>query len=393
MPLADKGLRTNRGSNSRAPHWVAAAILAAGGAAGYLLSAQGWRMAALFLIGLLIGATLHASAFGFTRHFSNVLTRGDASGVLAQCLMLSAATILFAPILANGEAFARPVAGAVAPAGLQVAFGALMFGIGMQVAGGCGSGTLFGLGGGSLRLAITLFFFCAGSFWASLHMGRWAALPSLGPVSLGAELGWPRAVALQLAVIGATAYAIVAARSQRDAAGAPRQWFPGPIPAPLVCGGIALAVLNVATLVVAGHPWSITWGFTLWGAETAALLGWSPDGDPFWSAPFQRAALDAGMLHDVTSIMNIATVAGAAAAAGIAGRFVPVIRMTTVQLVAAAAGGLAMGYGARIAYGCNVGAYFSGIASTSLHGWIWIMAALPGNWLGVQLRRRFGLDG
>ncbi|MBC3884112.1 YeeE/YedE thiosulfate transporter family protein [Undibacterium griseum] len=34
---------------------------------------------------------------------------------------------------------------------------------------------------------------------------------------------------------------------------------------------------------------------------------------------------------------------------------------------------------ARCAYSCNVGAFFSGVASTSLHGWLWIAAALPGN--------------
>jgi hypothetical protein len=33
-------------------------------------------------------------------------------------------------------------------------------------------------------------------------------------------------------------------------------------------------------------------------------------------------------------------------------------------------GGSLLGYGARLAYGCNIGAYFSGIASSSLHGWL-----------------------
>tara|TARA_E500000331_G_C17115420_1_gene651508 strand:- start:440 stop:553 length:114 start_codon:yes stop_codon:yes gene_type:complete len=31
-------------------------------------------------------------------------------------------------------------------------------------------------------------------------------------------------------------------------------------------------------------------------------------------------------------------------------------------------GGLLMGYGARIAFGCNIGAFVSGDAYTSLHG-------------------------
>jgi uncharacterized membrane protein YedE/YeeE len=45
-----------------------------------------------------------------------------------------------------------------------------------------------------------------------------------------------------------------------------------------------------------------------------------------------------------------------------------------------------LGYGARLAYGCNIGAFFSGIASTSLHGWVWIVAAVLGNIIGVRLR-------
>ena len=60
--------------------------------------------------------------------------------------------------------------------------------------------------------------------------------------------------------------------------------------------------------------------------------------------------------------------------------------------MAAVIGGLVMGYGARLAYGCNIGAFFSGIASTSLHGWLWIAAALPGNWVGIKLRPWFGLS-
>jgi hypothetical protein len=63
--------------------------------------------------------------------------------------------------------------------------------------------------------------------------------------------------------------------------------------------------------------------------------------------------------------------------------------MSAGAAASALIGGLAMGYGARIAYGCNIGAFFSGVASTSLHGWLWIAAALPGCWAGILLRRRF----
>ncbi|MCL6594490.1 MAG: MFS transporter [Alicyclobacillus sp.] len=49
-------------------------------------------------------------------------------------------------------------------------------------------------------------------------------------------------------------------------------------------------------------------------------------------------------------------------------------------------GGILMGYGARIAFGCNIGAYFSGIATFSLHGWEWFIGAMIGSVIGVAIR-------
>ena len=90
--------------------------------------------------------------------------------------------------------------------------------------------------------------------------------------------------------------------------------------------------------------------------------------------------------------MDVGIVLGALLAALLAGRFAPVWRIPARSLVAAVVGGLMLGYGARIAYGCNIGAYFSGIASGSLHGWLWLPAAFVGNVLGTSLRPMFGLS-
>lgn len=57
--------------------------------------------------------------------------------------------------------------------------------------------------------------------------------------------------------------------------------------------------------------------------------------------------------------------------------------MPARSLIAAVVGGLMLGYGARLAYGCNVGAYFSGIVSGSLHGGLWRVATFTGNVLGT----------
>ncbi len=351
-----------------------------------LAAQQGWRHGALLAIGALLGLALYAAGFGFTTAYRRLILRRDAAGIYAQLLMLALASLLFAPALAEGELFGRPVTGAVAAFATQVAVGAFLFGLGMQLAGGCGSGTLFTIGGGNARMLVTLVAFCAGGFWASLDMDFWQRLPSAGAISLGRTLGWPSALALQLGLM-----ALVAGVLWRVARPAPawrvmlRDYWP------LIAGAVALAVLNFATLALAGHPWTITWAFTLWGAKSAMAMGWDPATNDFWSGGFQARALAGSVFRDITSVMNIGLVLGALAAATLAGRFAPSLRIPPLSLAAAVLGGVLMGYGARIAFGCNIGAFFSGVASTSLHGWLWIVAALAGNWLGVHLRPRFGL--
>src|SRR5439155_1290699 len=151
------------------------------------------------------------------------------------------------------------------------------------------------------------------------------------------------------------------------------------------------AVLNALTLVLAGHPWVITWAFALWGAKLVALLGYDLSTVPFWSGDFQRAAVAAPVLADVTSVMDLGLVLGACLGAGLAGRFAPAGRVRLRLAAASLLGGLLLGYGSRIAFGCNIGAYVSGIASTSLHGWLWGAAALLGTPVGVWLRRLVGV--
>lgn len=364
-------------------------------AGGLLLGAGGWKLGVLFAVGWLLGISLYHAAFGFTGAYRNAIVRRDISGVTAQLLMLAAASALFAPILAEGRVFGHGVVGAVAPLGVQLAVGSFLFGVGMQLGGGCGSGTLFTVGGGNTRMAVTLAAFCAGAFWGSLHLGWWAKLPRLSSVSLGREFGWPLGLLMQFAFL-----ALIYLALRRWAGRAPQRplWEPGfrlqhlpRGPWPLLLSAGLLALLNWATLLIAGHPWSITWGFTLWAAKAAAAAGWDPATSGFWTGGFQEAALARSVFLDTTSVMDFGIMLGALLAAGMAGRFKPTARIGLRPLAAAVAGGLLLGYGARLAYGCNIGAFFGGVASTSLHGWMWIALALPGNWLGIKLRPWFGM--
>jgi uncharacterized membrane protein YedE/YeeE len=377
--------------------WVllAAAILAA--LFTHLLAGS-FRAAGLVVIGGLLGFALYHASFGFTGAYRRAILDRDYGGVLPQLIMLAVATVLFAPALADGMLFGNRVGGAVAPVSIAMASGAFIFGIGMQLGGGCASGTLFIAGSGSVRMWVVLVFFCAGCFLATLSMPWWRALPSFGAVSFGKSLGFPTAVGLQLAVLAAIYVVLrrtgkpIRRRQGPDLPISMEIFLRGPWP--MLAGALALAGLNWATLAVKGFPWGVTWGFSIWGAKAAQMLGWNPDASAYWSVAWRRGALDASILSDSTSIMNIALIIGALMAASLAGRAGSGAMNNMLRIrsfLAAILGGLMLGYGARLAYGCNIGAFFSGIASTSLHGWVWIIFALLGNAIGVRLRPFFGL--
>jgi uncharacterized membrane protein YedE/YeeE len=380
-------------TSAQSPLIVAAIVTAIAVALDVSVS---WRQSALFMVGVFAGLALYHAAFGFTSSWRVFISDRRGAGLRAQMLMLAATCVVFFPLIASGTVFGQPVRGSVSPAGVAVIAGAFMFGLGMQLGGGCASGTLFTVGGGSTRMLVTLLFFIVGSVVGTAHAPWWAAQPSWGSISLVTTYGAAMALVISLAAFAAiAALTVFIERRHHGRLVAPAEssssaWLRGPWP--LAAGAIALAVVNIATLVLAGRPWGVTSAFALWGAKAAIAIGIPVHTWPYWTAPAQKAALDASVLTDVTSVMNFGIVLGALLASLLAGRFAPVWRVPTRSLVAAVLGGLLLGYGARVAFGCNIGAYFSGIASGSLHGWLWLPAAFVGSIVGTSLRPMFGLS-
>jgi uncharacterized protein len=371
---------------------VAAAIAVAALALRLLM---GWRQAALFLVGALAGVVLYHAAFGFTSAWRAFIVERRGGGLRAQMLMFALTCSVFFPLLAAGSVFGQAVRGAVAPAGVSVAAGAALFGIGMQLAGGCASGTLYTAGGGNTRMLVVLGAFVAGSVLGTAHAPWWGALPAPAPVSLVSLWGPWLALAASLLLFATIMLASAALERARHgriepdrSAGA--RWLRGPWP--LAAGALGLAVVNIATLVIAGRPWGVTSAFALWGAKLLAAAGVPVATWPYWTTPGQAAALQSSVLADVTSVMDAGIMLGALLAALLAGRFAPAWSIPRRSLAAALLGGILLGYGARAAHGCNIGACFSGIASGSLHGWLWLVAAFVGNALGTRLRPLFGLS-
>ncbi len=368
---------------------VALVALAAITYGAYLVGGE--RQAGAALIGGLAGISLYHASFGFTAAWRHIVTEKKGTGLRAQFVLILLTSAVAFPLIAWGKDFGWPTGGFVFPFGYAAGLGAFMFGVGMQLGGGCASGTLFTAGGGSTRMMITLAAFILGSVLATAHMHLWGQLPKLPAYSLVAEFGPLGAFALTALVLGAIAIATV--RIERKAHGRlleARQtgsvltgpWSP-------MLGAIMLAVVCILTFVVVGRPWGITSGFALWGAKFFHALGIPVETWPYWQ--WQTKAIEGNVLHDTTSVMNFGIILGALAAAALAGKFLPVWKLSARDLVTAIVGGLLMGYGARLAYGCNIGAYLGGIVSGSMHGWAWLVFAFAGSLLGTRLRLKLGM--
>ena len=362
----------------------------------YLGITDGWRMTALFAVGLGAGLVLYHAAFGFTGAWREVVLTGRGAGMRAQMLMVMLTLLVFTPLIAQGEFLGAAVRGNVYPLNTAVVFGAFLFGIGMQLGGSCASGTLFTVGGGNTRMLVTLAAFIAGSVIGAWHWGAWQDAAGFDPISLADSFGATMAIAISLLLCAGVWVATTAierrrhgqTRNDRDQ-DRPYSWLRGPWP--LIAGAVGLGAINIATLVLAGRPWGITSGFALWGSKFAATAGLDVSAWTYWQRPRYETALNESVFSNITSVMNFGIVLGALIAAGLAARFAPSWKLPLRSVLAAVIGGLLMGYGARISFGCNIGAFFSGVASASLSGWLWFAAAFIGSIIGVRLRPHFAL--
>lgn len=333
------------------------------------------RQAALFLVGVGMGAALARARFGFTSGWRQLVEQRDPRGVTGQALLLALASLAAIPLLGQFS----ELNAALGPLSVSLLLGAFVFGLTMQIADGCGSGTLYKAGLGiPLNMGI-LPLFALGSFLGSVHLDAWLTLGQLDAVSLPSQFGTGPAV---LITLGLLLLALLAARAW---VGAGKSWFDHR----WAWGAVALAALATLNLLLAGQPWGVVYGFGLWAAKVAVTLGaFDPHVNAFWGQAGNAQRLTQTVLMDVTTITNIGILAGALWVS--AKEPSSEKSLTAQQWAIGLLAGFVMGYSSRLAFGCNVGAMLSGISTGSLHGWVWVPLAFAGTLVGLRVRRRFG---
>ena len=325
----------------------------------------------VFLLAVLLGGVFVWYDYGFTAGFRQFLSAGDGRTLAAGFVVPAVASALVIPVGSLVDGYHR----FLAPVGLPLIVGAFIFGIGMQTANACGSGTLISASQGSRRALVALPFFCGGGVIGSLTVPWAMRLPGLGIIDLTEQIGiFPALAATEGALLLGALTILRGARPSHN-----RLWV-----------GAKIGLLAGLLFLVSHEPWGITVGLTTWGAKALRVMGLDVSGFEFWRTGGASALLEPSILTTHGSLSDIGVLLGAflgAAAKGSVGLGAPIAWR---PIAGAALGGLMMGFGARLSFGCNVGAFLGGVSSGSLHGAIWFLAVLPGCWVGIQLRPLFG---
>jgi uncharacterized membrane protein YedE/YeeE len=360
-------------------------------------------------VGLAFGVLLQKARFCFVSAFRDFVAFKDTrvlKGVLAGVVVMTLFWSLQAT-LGYFRGFWTP------PWGLASLFGGFVFGVGMTMAGGCASGTLYRAGQGYVQFWLTLLFMGVG------YVAFAFAFPTLRSVyfeplrfgegaTLYLALPWPPAVTgLLVATVIVLLYAFVRGRAQlpdeprggTDVAADTRAQAASPgrslsalslglreladgtrdyVDAvrsddrPLIdrlrdswdarTAGIGLALVASLWFWVYG-AWAITGSEAKWAGWLLSQAGVDVGNVEYWGSILFRGG-DISITVDMLMVLSV--VVGSFLAAKLSGDFR--IRWPKRERLAnPVVGGLLMGVGSRLAPGCNIANLFSGVALLSLH--------------------------
>lgn len=143
---------------------------------------------------------------------------------------------------------------------------------------------------------------------------------------------------------------------------------------------IAAGVLSAYYFGITGTFWAVTGEFTRWGGHVLQLFGYHPES---WGY-FKVIHLEGSPLDRVDGVMIIGMFAGCLSAALWANNVKLRLPQHRIRIVQAVIGGIIAGFGARLALGCNLAAFFTGIPQFSLHAWFFALATATGSWFGAR---------
>jgi uncharacterized membrane protein YedE/YeeE len=368
------------------------------------------EFARFWAFGLAFGFVLQRGRFCFASAFRDLFLLGHGRNMKGVLVGLAVASVGFAIVMARQVPIAElgflPPTANVLPVGVHTALGGVLFGVGMVLAGGCVSGSLYRMGEGYLASWIAFAGLMGGLLISNYTWNWWweRSMSTAPRIWLPLSLGHSWSLALTLLALGAVFVGVLwiehragmvipASRPVGEVSGSVaddlralglnvfvRGW-------PIVIAGAVLGGLNVL-LFTAQEPWGFTGEVARWAAELAGLFGAAPP-PPMGAMDLPGCVLilsDGPVVNHMTFMVGGMWVGSFAGALG-AGEFKVRIPTQRVRYAQSFGGGVLMGYGAGIAMGCTIGAFFSSIPSLAINGWVFAAFLGLGAWLGTVMIR------
>ena len=392
---------------------VAVLVLLGAFALAIVMSRTEALLAPLWLLAVAAGFTLQRSRFCFASAFRDLFLFGSGRMMKGIIVGLAIATIGFAINMYSKVPFpdfgVLPGEANILPVGLSTIVGGLLFGFGMVLSGGCVSGSLYRMAEGYVASWVSMGGILIGLGLLSQTWNWWwkvsiSSEPMLWiPSKL--SIGYGGGVILTLCSLLA-AFLLFLWWESRSGLSIPhipskqqpddtfeekisilwrsvfvRGW-------PAVVGGGVLGVIGVLMYMV-HMPWGVTGELARLSNTIMSALNFAP--------PEAQGLSDIGGcsglseetgLFTHTFAVTVGVLPGSLVGALFANEFKLRFPRNAKRYLQALGGGVIMGYGAGLAIGCTVGAFFSSIPSLSISGWLFAFALSGGAFLGVQVIKR-----
>ncbi|MBL0385169.1 selenium metabolism membrane protein YedE/FdhT [Tumebacillus sp. ITR2] len=145
---------------------------------------------------------------------------------------------------------------------------------------------------------------------------------------------------------------------------------------------ISLAgVLSALYFGATGTVWAVTGEFTRLGGH---VLQWFGVDTSKW-AYFNLIKMQGSPLTRTDGWIVIGMLIGALITVLLSNSFKIRVPQQKRRLLQGFVGGVIAGFGARLALGCNLAAFFSGVPQFSFHAWLFMLATAAGTYIGVKI--------
>lgn len=381
------------------------------------------------LIGLGLGYALARASLGFAGSVNRAYRQGSTKLMRALMLLFTITAITCAAFLYGKNPHDYHLW--INPINFGLLSGGLLFGFGMALGSCCATGVMAHFSGNIARPLLVLIFFCVGVFFgfplqsreswireswfsSASYQGHGVFLPDLFPHDgLNGYLS-----AILITVLFAVIVVFFAHQYERRRRNAQRfvpvaseteqenearitfgehpffsaatyrilfvqRWT-------MTTGIIMISSLFMLLMGVTKAGWGASAPFGMWFGHALVLLGIAPEAiAEFTGRP--AAQFTQGILENPVGVQDIAIMLGAVIAMLLAGRLsksVMRLQLSWREALMLSVAGLTLGFGTRLANGCNVGALYTPIANFSLSGWIFLIVMVLGAVVGNKVFMR-----